>query len=157
MANRMQPGMGMGPYAEEALAGHTIARGDQGMFRTSAPIGPERINSSGPTDKPEVNAQPVNNMMHKQQEMTQNISTAMTQGVSNAVRGERKNQIDESQAQFKAQEQANKYMAEILYANDGGSALMRLNSMAQDPATIKNFMQRVGEAQLMSSANNPQV
>lgn len=155
MANRMQPGMGMGPYAEEALAGHTIARGDGGMLRTSAPIGPERINSSGSTDKPEANAQPLNNMMHKQQEVRQNISTAMTQGMSNAVRAERKNQIDDSQAKYQAQEQMNKYAAEIIYANDGGSALMALNSMAKDPATIKNFMHRVGEAQLMSASNNP--
>lgn len=155
MANRMQPGMGMGPYAEEALAGHSIARGDGGMLRTSAPIGPERINSSGSMDKPEANTQPLNNMIHKQQEVRQNISSGMTQGMSNAVRAERKNQIDDSQAKFQAQEKMNRYLAEIIYANDGGTALMSLNSLAQDPATIKNYMHRIAESQLMGASNNP--
>ena len=82
--------IGMNPYAEEALALSSAARGQQSMLRTSAPIGPERLQSSGPTDKVEVNDQPYNNGQNTLQGQKQNILSAIPQAQSNAVRGVRK-------------------------------------------------------------------
>ena len=148
--------IGMNPYAEEALALSSAARGQQGMLRTSAPIGPERLQSSGPTDKVEVNDQPYNNNQHTLQGQKQNVLSAIPQAQSNAVRGVRKQQTDMSQQEYKAQEFASQRVMEALYANEGGAALMRLAEATADPAAAKNFMQRIGEAKLMSTANNPQ-
>ena len=50
----------------------------------------------------------------------------------------------------------NERLAQILYANDGGSALMAINEIAADPASMRNFMQRIGEGKLQAAANNPQ-
>ena len=61
-----------------------------------------------------------------------------------------------SQQEYAAQEFATQRMMETLYANEGGAALMQLAEATADPAAAKNFMQRIGEAKLMSTANNPQ-
>ena len=64
----MQPlapkGKGFHPASEETLAMSSEARNQAGMLTTSAPIGTERMLSSGPTDKVEVNDQPYNNTQH---------------------------------------------------------------------------------------------
>ena len=69
--------------------------------------------------------------------------------------GVRKTGADQSQAEYKAQSFANERMAEVLYANDGGAALMKINELAADPAQMKVFMQRIGESKL-AATNNPQ-
>ena len=152
----MQQQFGRGPYAEEALGLSSAARGQAGMLRTSAPVGPERLNSSGMTDKVEINDQPEKNNQYNLQGQKQNILSAIPQAQSNAIRGVRKGVTDQSQAEYKAQAFANERMAEVLYANDGGAALMRINELNSDPATMKLFMQRIGESKLMAAGNNPQ-
>ena len=156
----MQPlapkGAGYHPAAEELLAMSSEQRGIPGMLRTSAPIGPERILSSGAADKVEVNTQPYNNQIHTMQNQKQNVIAAIPQAESNAIRGVRKDITDMSQQEYKAQEFANTRMAEVLYANDGGAALMKMNELAADPATMRNFMQRIGEGKLQAAGNNPQ-
>ena len=156
----MQPlapkGKGYHPAAEELLALSSEVRNQAGMLRTSAPIGTERALSSGPTDKPEINDQPYNNTQHTLQNQKQNMLSAIPQAESNAVRGVRKQVTDMSQSEYKAQSLANERMAEVLYANDGGAALMKINELAADPAQMKTFMQRIGESKLMASGNNPQ-
>ena len=152
----MQQQFGRGPYAEEALGMSSVARGQGGMLRTSAPVGPERMNSSGMTDKVEINDQPEKNNQYNLQGQKQNILSAIPQAQSNAIRGVRKGVTDQSQAEYKAQAFANERMAEVLYANDGGAALMRINELNADPASMKLFMQRIGESKLMAAGNNPQ-
>ena len=147
---------GRGPYAEEALALSSMARGQGAMLNTSAPIGPERINSTGMTDKVEINDQPEKNNQYVSQNQKQNILSAIPQAQANAVRGVRKGTTDMSQEEYKAQSFANQRMAEVLYANDGGAALMKINELAADPAQMKVFMQRIGESKLMAEGNNPQ-
>lgn len=155
----MQPlapkGKGFHPAAEETLAMSSEARNQAGMLSTSAPIGTERMLSSGPTDKVEINDQPYNNTQHTLQNQKQNILSAIPQAQSNAIMGVRKTGADQSQAEYKAQSFANERMAEVLYANDGGAALMRINELAADPAQMKIFMQRIGESKL-AATNNPQ-
>ena len=148
--------LGQNPYAEEALAAASMARNQGGMLRTSAPIGNERMLSSGMTDKVEVNDQPEKNTVMTQQNIKQNMMSAIPQAQANAVRGLRKNQVDQSQAEYKAQELAATRMSEVLYANDGGAAIMRLNELSADPGQMKLFMQRIGESKQMAQGNNPQ-
>lgn len=155
--NQLPPkGRGLNPYSEEALALASEARGNAGMLSTSAPIGPERILSSGMTDKVEINDQPEKNFQYTLQNQKQNIISAVPQAQANAVRGVRKGSTDMSQQEYKAQELANQRMAEVLYANDGGSALMQINELAADPGQMRLFMQRIGESKLMAAGNNPQ-
>ena len=156
----MQPlapkGKGYHPAAEETLAMASEARGQAGMLRTSAPIGNERMLSEGAADKVEVNTQPYNNQTHTVQNQKQNILSSVPQAQANAIGGVRKGNADMSQAEYKAQEMANSRMAEVLYANDGGAALMKINELAADPAQMKMFMQRIGESKMMAQGNNPQ-
>lgn len=156
----MQPlapkGKGFHPASEETLAMSSEGRNQAGMLRTSAPIGTERMLSSGPMDKVEVNDQPYNNTQHTLQNQKQNIISAIPQAQANAISGVRKGTADQSQAEYKAQEFANERMAEVLYANDGGAALMKINELAADPAQMRNFMQRIGEAKVATMGNNPQ-
>ena len=156
----MQPlapkGRGFHPAAEESLALASEARNQAGMLRTSAPIGTERMLSSGASDKVEINDQPFNNANYTAQNQKQNIISAIPQAQANAIGGVRKGNADMSQAEYKAQAMANERMSEVLYANDGGAALMKINELAADPAQMKLFMQRIGESKLMAQGNNPQ-
>ena len=147
--------LGQNPYAEEALAAASMARNQAGMLRTSAPVGPERLLSTGMTDKVEINEQPEKNANYSSQNVKQNMMSAIPQAQANAIQGQRKSNADLSQAEYKAQEFANTRMAETLYANDGGAAVMRLNELASDPAQMKLFMQRIGEGKQMAQGNNP--
>ena len=147
---------GQNPYAEEALAAASIARNQGGMLRTSAPIGNERMLSSGMTDKVEINEQPERNLKdYTGQNVKQNMLSAIPQGQANAIMGQRKNNTDLSQAEYKAQHMLTERMAQTLYANDGGAAVMQLNALAADPVQMKEFMRRIGESKQMAQGNNP--
>ena len=71
MAQQLQS-YGQGPYAEEALRLAEIGRGQEGMSRTAAPVGPNLADSGG-MSKPNVNTQPYNNTRLMEQNMQQNI------------------------------------------------------------------------------------
>ena len=71
--------LGTNPYAEEALSLASVARGNEGMLRTSAPIGNERMLSEGATDKVEINDQPEKNFQYKSQSELQNAASRMPQ------------------------------------------------------------------------------
>ena len=157
----MQPlapkGKGYHPAAEETLAMASEARGQAGMLRTSAPIGTERMLSDGAADKVEVNTQPYNNQNMTLQNQKQNILSAIPQAQANAIMVVYvRITLICQQAEYKAQEMANARVAEVLYANDGGAALMKINELAADPAQMKMFMQRIGESKMMAQGNNPQ-
>ena len=151
----LQPiGRGMHPAAEETLALSNVQRGMPGMSRTSAPVGPERILSEGMADKVEMNTQPYNNARLSTQNQKQNIITAVPQAQANAIRGVRNPGPDE-QAKHMAQEKLNRTVSEVLYANDGGAALMKMNALNADPPAMRNFIQRIAEAKTQSAGNNP--
>ena len=75
MPQQIQP-YGTNPYAEEALRVAEIGRGQEGMSRTAAPIGPN-LQDTGGMSKPSVNTQPFNNSRLMEQNMQQNITTAV--------------------------------------------------------------------------------
>ena len=148
--------LGQNPYAEEALALSSTARNLGGMVSPTPP-GPEAMLSGGLSDKPSANPQHYNNSNYNAQNMQQNMMTAGFQAAANATRGMRKTQTDKSQQENKAQQLLATRKAEVLYANDGGAAVMKLNALMADPPAQQEFMQRITETKLMAQGNNPQL
>ena len=81
----------------------------------------------GAVTKPSVNAQPSNNQRLEMQEMSRNVESAAPQAAAGAVQDFRRQTLSQSDAESKAQQLASTRMAEVLYANDSGTALMTLN------------------------------
>ena len=141
--------------AEGMLHKASIARNQGQMTRTSAPEGPERMLSGGLTDKVEINEQPEKNTMYNSQNVKQNLLSAIPGAQANAIQGVNKDSADMSQAEYKANLLNDTRKAEIIYANQGGRALMELATIGNDEATARNFMGLVQAGQLQAAANNP--
>ena len=114
------------PYAEVALGLSIKDKGDDAMLRTSAPVGPN-LQDSGGMSKPSVNTQPFNNSRLEQQNVGQNISTAVPGAQSAAIGQVRVQNAQVSQAEQQAHQFKNSRVAEYLYANDGGTATFALS------------------------------
>ena len=142
------------PYriSEETLGMSSIQRGLPGMVSKVQP-GPNMFDG-GASSKPSVNAQPYNNERLKGQEISRNIESAAPQAAADATRNVGK-QIDaQSNAENKAQTFAANRMSEVLYANESGSALMKLNSVMQSPEKGE-FMQDIATGKAMAAGLNP--
>ena len=151
MAQQLQS-YGQGPYAEEALRLAEIGRGQEGMSRTAAPVGPN-LTDGGGMSKPNVNTQPYNNTRLMEQNMGQNISTAIPGQQSNALGQVRKSVAEQSGADYIANEQLNEKVAQMMYANDGGNATFQMGI----PEVAQQRKQHVAEQKLMAYGINPQV
>ena len=151
MPQQIQP-FGTNPYAEEALRVAEVGAGNEGMGRTAAPIGPN-LQDSGGMSKPSVNSQPFNNARLMEQNMQQNMSTAVVGQQAGAVGQVRKLQAEQSDAENKANQFKNERVSEMLYANDGGSATFRLGI----PEVGQQVQQHVAEQKLMANGVNPQI
>ena len=143
---------GQSPYAEEALRLAEIGRGQEGMSRTAAPVGPNLADGGG-MSKPNVNTQPYNNTRLMEQNMGQNISSAVPAQQANALGQVRKGVAEQSDAEYKANEFKNERVAQMLYANDGGNATFQMGI----PEVANQVQQHVAEQKLMAYGVNPQV
>jgi hypothetical protein len=143
---------GQNPYAEEALRLAEIGRGQEGMSRTAAPVGPN-LTDGGGMSKPNVNTQPFNNSRLMEQNMSQNISSAVPAQQANALGQVRKGVAEQSDAEYKANEFKNERVAQMLYANDGGNATFQMGI----PEVAQARKQHVAEQKLMAYGINPQV
>ena len=150
MTQQIQP-FGTNPYAEEALRLAEMGRGQEGMGRTAAPVGPN-LTDSGGMSKPNVNTQPYNNDRLMEQNRGQNMSSAVPGQQSNMLGQVRKQTAEMSGAEYKAQEDLNTTLAQILYANDGGNATFQLGI----PEVARRTEQHVAEQKLMAHGINPQ-
>jgi len=151
MAHSIQS-YGQHPYAEEALRLAEIGRGQEGMSRTAAPVGPN-LTDGGGMSKPNVNTQPYNNARLMEQNMTQNISSNIPGQQANALGQLRKTTAEQSDKEYKANEFLNERKAQMLYATDGGSATFRMGI----PEVAQQVKQHVAEQRLMASGINPQL
>ena len=151
MAQQLQS-YGQGPYAEEALRLAEIGRGQEGMSRTAAPVGPNLADGGG-MSKPNVNTQPYNNTRLMEQNMSENMRAAVPGQQANALGQVRKGIAEQSDAEYKANEFKNERVAEMLYANDGGNATFRMSI----PEVANQVQQHVAEQKLMAYGINPQV
>ena len=143
---------GQGPYAEEALRLAEIGRGQEGMSRTAAPVGPN-LTDGGGMSKPNVNTQPYNNTRLMEQNMQQNMTSAVPGQQANALGQVRKGMAEQSDAEYKANEFKNERVAQMMYANDGGSATFKMGI----PEVAQKVSQHVAEQKLMAYGINPQV
>ena len=116
---------GQSPYAEEALRLAEIGRGQEGMSRTAAPVGPN-LTDGGGMSKPNVNTQPYNNTRLMEQNMQQNMTSAVPGQQANALGQVRKGMAEQSDSEYKANEFKNERVAQMMYANDGGSATFKM-------------------------------
>jgi hypothetical protein len=88
------------------------------------------------------------------QEMSRNIESAGPQANVNAARGVNKQTIQQSDAENKAKAFAAQRMSEVLYANDSGTALMRLNSEMQSPDRDK-FLNDIATGKALAAGLSP--
>ena len=151
MSQQIQ-GYGNNPYAEEALRLAEIGRGQEGMSRTTAPIGPN-LQDSGGMSKPSVNAQPFNNERLLMQNMSENAKTSVPQAQAGAIGAQRAAVAEVSGQEAKAKEFAATRVAEMLYANDAGTATFALAA----PEVAKKVAADVATQKIMASGMNPQV
>ncbi len=151
MPQQIQP-LGTNPYAEEALRLAEQGRGQEGMGRTAAPVGPN-LQDQGGMSKPNVNTQPYNNQRLMEQNMGQNMSSAVPAQQANAVGQMRKQTAEMSGAEYKAEEFKNERVAQMLYANDGGNATFQMGL----PEVANKVQQHVAEQKLMANGVNPQI
>ena len=142
------------PYsiAQETLAMSDRARNIPGMTSRVRP-------GSNAMDDPATNpafagVQEMRNQQLAGQNQLQNIESAAPQSAANAMRGVGR-QIDQTaDAEFKAQQFAAGRMSEALYANQSGSALMKMNAIMQSPEKSK-FMNDIAMGKAMSEGLNP--
>ena len=151
MAQQLQS-YGQGPYAEEALRLAEIGRGQEGMSRTAAPVGPNLADGGG-MSKPNVNTQPYNNTRLMEQNMSENMRAAVPAQQANALGQVRKGIAEQSGEEYKANEFKNERVAQMLYANDGGNATFQMSI----PEVAQQRQQHVAEQKLMAYGINPQV
>jgi len=140
------------PVAQELLGMSSAARGVGGMVSPVRP-GPNMYDQGG-ASKPSVNTQPYNNERLAEQNMLQNITSAGPQANVNAAGGVRTKVSQQSDAESKAQIFAAERMSEALYANQSGSALMRLNAVMQSPDKSK-FLNDIAVGKAMAQGMNP--
>ena len=129
----------MNPYtvAEQTLGQSSMQRNLPGMVSKTQP-GPNMFDG-GASSKPGVNSQISNNERLKMQEMSRNIESAGPQANVAAARQVGQQVDGASDAENKAQTFAAQRMSEVLYANDSGSALMKLSSMdGVEQAKLRN-------------------
>ena len=140
------------PVAQEMLQMSSAKRGLQAM-NSPTPPGPNRYDGGG-ASKPEVNTQPFNNERFAEQNIMQNTLSAAPQAASGAMGQARSQAAAQTDQQSKAQQFAAQRMSEALYANQSGSALMRLNSVMQSPDKAK-FLNDIATGKAMAAGLNP--
>ena len=129
----------------------SMQRGLGGMASPVRP-GPNAFDQGG-ASKPSVNTQPFNNQRLAEQNQLQRISEAAPQAAANAQGQVRSQVAQQSDADFKAQQLAAQYKAEALFANDSGTAMMRLNAAMQSPEKAK-FLHGVAVGKATSAGMN---
>ena len=144
----------MNPYsvAQETLGMSSMQRGLGGMTSPVRP-GPNAYDQGG-ASKPSVNTQPFNNERLAQQNQLQNISTAGPQSAANAMGQARSGFASQSDAETRAQQFASQRMSEALYANQSGTALMKMNAIMQSPEANK-FRHDIANGKAMAMGMSP--
>jgi hypothetical protein len=142
------------PYsiAQETLGMSSMQRGIGGMNSPVRP-GPNAYDLGG-ASKPSVNTQPYNNQRLAEQNTLQNIGSAAPQAATNAMGQVRSQTAAQSDQEAKAQLFAAERMSEALYANQSGTALMKMNAMMQSPEKAK-FMNGIATGKAMSAGMSP--
>jgi len=142
------------PYsiAQETLGMSSMQRGLGGMTSPVRP-GPNAYDQGG-ASKPSVNTQPFNNQRLAEQNQLQNIGSAAPQAATNAMGQQRSMVAQQADAETKAQLFASERMSEALYANQSGTALMKINAVMQSPEKAK-FINGIATGKAMAAGMSP--
>jgi len=133
--------------AEETLGMSSAQRGLGGMQRTAAVPGPNMFDS-GAASKVAVNNQPYNNSRLQEQNILQNMSSALPQAQADAVMDMRKQQLVVDNAEFTANRFAKQRTAEVA-AVLGSPAIQQMGMMNDlEMQKLRNDT-AVGKAQAM--------
>ena len=130
----------------------SMQRGLGGMTSPVRP-GPNAYDQGG-ASKPSVNTQPYNNQRLAEQNQLQNIGSAAPQAAANAMGQARSGAASQSDSEAKAQLFAAERMSEALYANQSGSALMKMNAIMQSPEANK-FKYDIANGKAMAMGMSP--
>ncbi len=140
--------------AETTLQMSTAGRGMPGMNRELAQPGPN-MGDSGSYDVLDINPQGQQNGEYLQgQNLMQNAQTAGFQRASDAIAGINKGRTEMSNAENKAATDKERYISEILVANGGGTASMRLNA-EREAGNLPQIMRDVAAEKARMLGMNP--
>ena len=151
MAQTIQ-GYGLAPYAQEALRMAEIAKGQGGMANTTAPVG-SNAEDSGGASKVAVNTQPFNNALYNQQDMSENLKTAIPGRQAKALSDLRTKNAAIADADNRAQQKKNDLTAQMMFASGN---YMATQSLAI-PEVEQRVKQHVAEQKLMAFGINPAI
>ena len=110
----------------------------------------------GTASKPTVNNQLQQNTLYGQQEMMQNAITTGQQTNVTTQRAIENTENTVSDQEIAAQQYARERIAETLYANDAGSAMMKINSITQSPEKAK-FLNDLAVSKAMAVGSSPEL
>jgi hypothetical protein len=133
--------------AEESLGASLSMQGLGGMERTSAPKGPNMFDGAPPSQVTQ-NTQPYNNARMQQQGILQNTTSAAQQAQADAVQMQRKLQLVENNAEYKAISQRETTKAAIMDMMNTPATLAMGNMSPPEQAKMRNDV-AVGKAQSM--------
>ena len=137
--------------AEETLGIASAQRGLGGMERTAAPKGPNMFDD-GAASKVAVNSQPYNNARLQEQNILQNMTSALPQAQADAVHDVRKQELVADNARFKAERFAKQRTAEVA-AVLGSPAIQQMSQMTE-PEVLK-LRNDVAVGKAMAMGANP--
>lgn len=143
------------PYtvAEETLGMSLAQQGQSGLQRTSAPLGPNMMDS-GPASKVQINTQPFNNSRLQEQNIQQNMGSAMTQAAANAVQDTRKMGLVEDNKNYMANQMLEARKSEILSVMNAPATLAMGN---MSPPDMAKFRQDIATGKAMAMGVNPDI
>ena len=140
--------------AEEMLQNASAQRGQGGMTRTSAPLGPQAMASPSPyTDvRAADEAQAYNNNRMMEQNINQNTFTAMQQAGANAKRGVQKQQLALDNQEYKANSLLTQRTGEVLSMMNSPATLAMGN---MSPPQMAAFRADIATGKAMAMGVNP--
>jgi hypothetical protein len=133
--------------AEESLAASSAMRGQNGMQRTSAPMGPNMFDG-GPASKVQLNTQPYNNSRMQEQGIMQNTAAAIPQAGADAIQQSRKMQLVGDNQEYKASQMLEERKSEILSVMNAPATLAMGNMSGPDMERFRSDI-AVSKAQAM--------
>jgi len=142
------------PYAQGALNASSANRGIPAMNSGVPPMANMDIQDS--FAHPYENAQAAMQQKHSMQQLQQNVTTARPQAAANAMGAVRKQVVDAASPEERERQFLNAKMADVIYDQAGGGALMKLNSVLQSPER-KQFIDSIATSRAMYSAQKPEL
>ena len=136
--------------SEATYPAATQGQGNEGMLHTSARPG-ANLTDGGAISKPQVNSQPSTNMVYDGQAVGKNVESQLAGKQSEGIQQTRLASNNVSGKEFDAQQFLARRNAEMIYANDAGTATFQLGM----PGVAETAARHAAEARFMAEGINP--